>query len=269
MKTLNAKPDFFKPDYGLEHAGISTNKTVYWNYSTPSLYQEALDRKEANVVYGGPLCVSTGKHTGRSPNDRFFVETKDIEGKLFYNKSNKGIKPEYFDKIFAKVKEYVKDKDLFARDAYVGSSEASRLKVRAITECAWTNLFVKNMFIEPKQEELKSFVPEFTLICLPKMKVDPATDGTTSETAILINFEKKIILVIGTEYGGENKKSLFTVMNFLLPQKGIMTMHCSANVGDKQDSAIFFGLSGTGKTTLSADMTRGLIGDDEHGCDDE
>ena len=269
MKTLNAKPDFFKPDYGLEHAGISTNKTVYWNYSTPSLYQEALDRKEANVVYGGPLCVSTGKHTGRSPNDRFFVETKDIEGKLFYNKSNKGIKPEYFDKIFAKVKEYVKDKDLFARDAYVGSSEASRLKVRAITECAWTNLFVKNMFIEPKQEELKSFVPEFTLICLPKMKVDPATDGTTSETAILINFEKKIILVIGTEYGGENKKSLFTVMNFLLPQKGIMTMHCSANVGDKQDSAIFFGLSGTGKTTLSADMTRGLIGDDEHGWDDE
>ena len=259
MKTLNAKPDFFKPDYGLENAGISTGKTVYWNYSTPALYQESLSRGESNVVYGGPLCVSTGKHTGRSPNDRYFVETKDIEGKLFYNKSNKGIKPEYFDKIFAKVKEYVKDKDLFVRDAYVGSSEASRLKVRAITECAWTNLFVKNMFIEPKQEELKAFVPEFTLICLPKMKVDPATDGTVSETAILINFEKKMILVIGSEYGGENKKALFTVMNFLLPQKGIMTMHCSANVGDKQDSAIFFGLSGTGKTTLSADITRAQI----------
>ncbi len=269
MKTLNAKPDFFKPTYGLDKAGIKTTKTVYWNLSTPALYQEALKRNEANVVYGGPLCVSTGKHTGRSPNDRYFVETKDIDGKLFYNKSNKGIKEKYFNQIFAKVQKYVANKDLFVRDAYVGSSEASRLKVRAITECAWTNMFVKNMFIEPKQEELKKFVPQFTLICLPKMKVNPKTDGTVSETAILINIKKKLILVIGTEYGGENKKALFTVMNFLLPQKGIMTMHCSANVGKKNDSAIFFGLSGTGKTTLSADITRGLIGDDEHGWDDD
>ena len=269
MKTLNAKPDFFKPDYGLNKAGLKTTKTVYWNLSTPALYQEALKRNEANVVYGGPLCVSTGKHTGRSPNDRYFVETKDIDGKLFYNKNNKGIKEKYFNQIFAKVQKYVANKDLFVRDAYVGSSEASRLKVRAITECAWTNMFVKNMFIEPAQAELKKFVPEFTLICLPKMKVNPKTDGTVSETAILINIKKKIILVIGTEYGGENKKALFTVMNFLLPQKGIMTMHCSANVGKKNDSAIFFGLSGTGKTTLSADITRGLIGDDEHGWDDD
>ena len=207
MKTIKATPDFFKPDFGLEHANISTTKNVYWNYSTPALYEEALAREEGNVVYGGPLCVSTGKHTGRSPNDRYFVETPEIEGKLFYCKSNKGIKAEYFDKIFAKVQKYVADKDLFVRDAYVGSSEASRLKVRAITECAWSNLFVKNMFIEPKQEELKSFVPEFTLICLPKMHVDPATDGTVSETAILINFAKKLVLVIGSEYGGENKKA--------------------------------------------------------------
>ncbi|MBQ3667562.1 MAG: phosphoenolpyruvate carboxykinase (ATP) [Elusimicrobiaceae bacterium] len=269
MKTLNAKPDFFKPTYGLDKAGIKTTKTVYWNLSTPALYQEALKRNEANVVYGGPLCVSTGKHTGRSPNDRYFVETKDIEGKLFYNKSNKGIKEKYFNQIFAKVQKYVANKDLFVRDAYVGSSENSRLKVRAITECAWTNMFVKNMFIEPDQKDLKKFVPQFTLICLPKMKVNPKTDGTVSETAILINFKKKMILVIGSEYGGENKKALFTVMNFLLPQKGIMTMHCSANVGKKNDSAIFFGLSGTGKTTLSADITRGLIGDDEHGWDDQ
>ena len=269
MKKVNATPDFFKPDFGLDNVGIHTTKNVYWNYSTPALYEEALKREEGNVVYGGPLCVSTGKHTGRSPNDRYFVETPEIEGKLFYCKSNKGIKAEYFDKIFAKVQKYVSDKDLFVRDAYVGSSEASRLKVRAITECAWTNLFVKNMFIEPAQEELKSFVPQFTLICLPKMHVDPAADGTVSETAILINFAKKVVLVIGSEYGGENKKALFTIMNFLLPQKGIMTMHCSANVGSKNDSAIFFGLSGTGKTTLSADITRGLIGDDEHGWDDE
>lgn len=269
MKTLNATPDYFKPTYGLDKAGLKTTKTVYWNLSTPALYQEALKRNEANVVYGGPLCVSTGKHTGRSPNDRYFVETKDIDGKLFYNKSNKGIKEKYFNQIFAKVQKYVANKDLFVRDAYVGSSVASRLKVRAITECAWTNMFVKNMFIEPAQAELKKFVPQFTLICLPKMKVNPKTDGTVSETAILINIKKKIILVIGTEYGGENKKALFTVMNFLLPQKGIMTMHCSANVGKKNDSAIFFGLSGTGKTTLSADITRGLIGDDEHGWDDD
>lgn len=269
MKTLNAKPDYFKPTYGLDKAGLKTTKTVYWNLSTPALYQEALKRNEANVVYGGPLCVSTGKHTGRSPNDRYFVETKDIDGKLFYNKSNKGIKEKYFNQIFAKVQKYVANKDLFVRDAYVGSSEASRVKVRAITECAWTNIFVKNMFIEPAQAELKKFVPQFTLICLPKMKVNPKTDGTVSETAILINFKKKMILVIGTEYGGENKKALFTVMNFLLPQKGIMTMHCSANVGKKNDSAIFFGLSGTGKTTLSADITRGLIGDDEHGWDED
>ena len=269
MKTLNAKPDFFKPTYGLDKAGIKTSKTVYWNLSTPALYQEALKRNEANVVYGGPLCVSTGKHTGRSPNDRYFVETKDIDGKLFYNKSNKGIKEKYFNQIFAKVQKYVANKDLFVRDAYVGSSEASRLKVRAITECAWTNMFVKNMFSEPEQKDLKKFVPQFTLICLPKMKVNPKTDGTVSETAILINIKKKLILVIGTEYGGENKKALFTVMNFLLPQKGIMTMHCSANVGKKNDSAIFFGLSGTGKTTLSADITRGLIGDDEHGWDED
>ncbi len=269
MKTLNAKPDFFKPTYGLDKAGIKTTKTVYWNLSTPALYQEALKRNEANIVYGGPLCVSTGKHTGRSPNDRYFVETKDIDGKLFYNKSNKGIKEKYFNQIFAKVQKYVANKDLFVRDAYVGSSEASRVKVRAITECAWTNIFVKNMFIEPAQAELKKFVPQFTLICVPKMKVNPKTDGTVSETAILINFKKKMILVIGSEYGGENKKALFTVMNFLLPQKGIMTMHCSANVGKKNDSAIFFGLSGTGKTTLSADITRGLIGDDEHGWDDD
>lgn len=267
MNQKKATPDYFKPDFGLENAGLKTSKTVYWNYSTPSLYEQSVERNESDIVYGGPLCVNTGKHTGRSPNDRYFVQTKDIEGKLWYSKSNKGIAPEYFDNIFAKVQQYVQDKELFVRDAYVGSSEASRLKVRAVTEFAWTNLFVKNMFIEPKQEELKSFVPEFTLVCLPKLKVDPAADGTVSETAILINFEKKMILVLGSEYGGENKKALFTVMNFLLPQKGIMTMHCSANVGAKQDSAIFFGLSGTGKTTLSADVSRGLIGDDEHGWD--
>lgn len=269
MNTKNAKPDFYKPDYGLEKAGIKTNKTVYWNYATPSLYREAVERKEANIVAGGPLNVSTGKHTGRSPNDRFFVETEDVKGTLWFSKGNVGISVDSYNRLFAKVQKYVEDKELFVRDAYVGSSETSRLKVRAVTEYAWTNLFVKNMFIEPAAEELKSFVPDFTLICVPGLKADPATDGTNSETAILINFEQKTVLVIGTEYGGENKKSIFTIMNYLLPQKGIMTMHCSANVGDKNDSAIFFGLSGTGKTTLSADVSRGLIGDDEHGWDAE
>lgn len=269
MNMKKAKPDFLKSSYGLEHAGIKTDKTVYWNYSTPSLYEEALARKEANVVAGGPLCVSTGKHTGRSPNDRFFVKTPDVEGKLWFSKGNVGIEPKCWDILYAKAQKYAADKELFVRDAYVGSSQNSRLKVRAVTEFAWTNLFVKNMFIEPAAEELKTFVPDFTILCLPGLKADPATDGTKSETAVITNFEKKMVLVCGTEYGGENKKSIFTIMNYLLPQRGIMTMHCSANVGSKGDSAIFFGLSGTGKTTLSADITRGLIGDDEHGWDDD
>ncbi|ACC98303.1 Phosphoenolpyruvate carboxykinase (ATP) [Elusimicrobium minutum Pei191] len=262
------KPDLFKPDFGLESLGIKTNKTVYWNLSTPALYEEALKREEGNIVAGGPICVETGKHTGRSPEDRFFVETNDVKDNIWWSKGNKAISEENFEKLYAKALKYAEDKELFVRDAYVGADEQSRMNIRLISTMAWQNLFVKNMFIEPAKEELKGFKPQFTVFCLPKMQANPADDGTRSETAVLVNFKKKIVLIAGTEYAGENKKCIFTAMNYFLPLKGILTMHCSANVGKDGDSALFFGLSGTGKTTLSADITRGLIGDDEHGWDD-
>ncbi|WP_428898102.1 phosphoenolpyruvate carboxykinase (ATP) [Parelusimicrobium proximum] len=263
------KSDAFKPDFGLDYLGLKTNKTIYWNLSSPALYEESLKREEGNITYGGPLCVNTGKHTGRSPNDRFFVETDDVKDTIWWSAGNKGISEENFEKLYAKALKYAEDKDLFVRDAYVGANEASRMPIRLISTMAWQNLFTKNMFIEPKAEELKGMKPEFTVFCLPKMQADPATDGTASGTAILVNIKKKVVLIVGTEYAGENKKCIFTVMNYLLPLKGIMTMHCSANIGPKGDSAVFFGLSGTGKTTLSADPSRELIGDDEHGWDND
>ncbi|WP_424244460.1 phosphoenolpyruvate carboxykinase (ATP) [Elusimicrobium posterum] len=263
------KPDAFKPDFGLDNLGIKTNKTIFWNLSSPALYEESLDRKEAHIVAGGPLCVETGKHTGRSPEDRFFVETEDVKETIWWSKGNKGVSEASFDKLFAQALKWVEDKDLFVRDAYVGADDQSRMKIRTISTFAWQNLFTKNMFIEPALEELKAFVPEFTVFCCPTMKADPKEiEGLRSETAVLVNFKKKMVLIVGTEYGGENKKCIFTAMNYYLPLKKILTMHCSANVGKDGDTALFFGLSGTGKTTLSADPNRGLIGDDEHGWDD-
>lgn len=267
MKKIN--PTAYQSKYGLDNLGIKTNKTVFWNLPVEELYEKALEKKEGNITYGGPLCVETGKLTGRAPNDRFFVETEDVKNTLWWHKGNKGISEAHFDSLFNKALKYMEDIDLFVRDAYVGSAEASRMAIRVINERAWHNIFAKNMFIEPKAEERDSFVPEFTVIFLPGLKADPATDGTASETAILINFKKKVVLIAGSAYAGESKKSVFTVMNYLLPLKGIMTMHCSANVGSDGDSALFFGLSGTGKTTLSADPKRGLIGDDEHGWDND
>lgn len=267
MKNIN--PTAYQSKYNLDHVGIKTDKIVYWNLTTEELYEESLKRKEGNITFGGALTVDTGKHTGRSPNDRFFVQTDDVKDTLWWHKGNQGISEAHFDNLFAKAVKYAADKDLFVRDAYVGSAEASRMPIRVINEYAWHNLFAKNMFIEPSVDVLTSITPEFTVIYLPGLKADPATDGTLSETGILINFKKRIVLIVGTEYAGESKKSVFTVMNYILPLKGIMTMHCSANVGVNNDAALFFGLSGTGKTTLSADPHRGLIGDDEHGWDND
>jgi phosphoenolpyruvate carboxykinase (ATP) len=266
MKTIN--PAAYQSSYNLEDiSGIKTGKTVYWNLTSEELYEEALRRAEGNITKGGAFTVETGKHTGRSPNDRFFVETPDVKENIWWHKGNKGISEADFDKLFAKAVKYAADKDLFVRDAYVGADKQSSMAVRIVNEYAWHNLFVKNMFIEPSREELKTIKPEFSVIYLPGLKADPASDGTASETAILVNFKKRVVLIAGTAYAGESKKCIFTVMNYLLPLKGIMTMHCSANVGQNGDSALFFGLSGTGKTTLSADPKRGLIGDDEHGWD--
>ena len=267
MKKINANA--YASKYGLDNIGIKTNKTVYWNLTTEELYEMALAKGEGNITCGGAFCTETGKLTGRAPNDRFFVKTPEVADKIWWNKGNKPIDEKYFDILFEKAKKYVENIDLFVRDAYVGSAEASRMPIRVITEYAWHNIFARNMFIQPKPEERQNIIPQFTVVFLPNLKADPATDGTESETAILINFSKKIVLIAGTAYAGESKKAIFTVMNYMLPQRGIMTMNCSANVGKNNDSALFFGLSGTGKTTLSADENRGLIGDDEHGWDDD
>ncbi|MDR0953651.1 MAG: phosphoenolpyruvate carboxykinase (ATP), partial [Elusimicrobiota bacterium] len=262
-------PTAYQSKYGLEETlGLKNNKTVYWNLPTESLYEEAVLRGEGSITFGGAFTVDTGTHTGRSPNDRFFVQTEDVKDNIWWHEGNKGISEENFDKVLAKALKYAQGVDLFVRDAYVGADKKSALAVRVINEYAWHNHFAKNMFIEPSLDEITNIKPQFTILYLPNFQADPAVDGTASKTAILINFKKKIVVIAGTAYAGESKKCVFTVMNYLLPLKGIMTMHCSANVGPKQDSALFFGLSGTGKTTLSADPNRGLIGDDEHGWDD-
>lgn len=258
-----------KSDYGIEKQGFTGTGKLYWNLSTPALYEEAIFRGEATIAENGPLLALTGKHTGRSPKDRVFVKEPSSETKIWWGGGNLSTEEAVFDRLLARAKAYMQKKDLFVRDAYVGADSASRLKVRVINELAWQNLFAKTLFIEPPQTEFKGLVPEFTVIALPKLHADPKADGTRSETVVAIHFAKKMVIIMGSGYAGEIKKSIFTVMNYLLPLKGILSMHCSANIGKDKDSALFFGLSGTGKTSLSADPGRGLIGDDEHGWNDQ
>lgn len=250
----------------LEYIGLKNLSKIHWNYPVAKLYETAIQRNEGNVVKGGAFVVDTGKYTGRSPNDRFIVKDDTTADKVFWSKTNVAISPEKFDVIFEKVKEYLVGKEVFVLDSFVGADEQHQLNVRVITELAWQSIFAGNMFnrIEDKSK-LENFVPGFTVIAASKMQTLSQEYGLNSSTFILINFTKKIILIGGTEYGGEIKKSIFTVMNFLMPQQNVMGMHCSANLGTGGDSALLFGLSGTGKTTLSADPHRALIGDDEHG----
>ncbi|HUT86278.1 MAG TPA: phosphoenolpyruvate carboxykinase (ATP) [Elusimicrobiales bacterium] len=251
----------------IDALGIKTSKKVFWNQSTPKLYEHSLIRNEGHLVEGGPIVVYTGKTTGRSPNCRFFVEESSSKDKIWWSDANKPVSEKTFDSLYKKALEHMEDKDLFVRDCYVGSDKKTQLPLRVVTEYAWINLFAKYIFIEPETSELENFKPKFNVIYLPKLKADPKLHGTGSETAIFIHFGKNLILIASSEYGGEMKKAMFTAMNYLLPLKNILTMHCSANIGKKNDTALFFGLSGTGKTTLSADPERGLIGDDEHGWD--
>ncbi|MCX5783898.1 MAG: phosphoenolpyruvate carboxykinase (ATP) [Elusimicrobia bacterium] len=244
--------------------GIAGTGAVYWNLSTPACVEESLFRGEGKLVAGGPLAVLTGKHTGRSAKDKFLVREPSSESKIWWG-PNVATDEAKFNNLLSKMQAHLKGKDIFVRDAFAGADEHSRLRIRIINELAWQNLFAKNMFIEPTDAELKNHVPDFTVMALPSFKADPKTDGTNSDTFIIINFAKKMVLIGGTAYAGEIKKSIFTVMNYILPLKNILTMHCSANMGAKGDTALFFGLSGTGKTTLSADPSRQLIGDDEHG----
>jgi phosphoenolpyruvate carboxykinase (ATP) len=256
--------------YSLKHLGLDNLGQVYWDLPTSALYEEAIRRYEANLSHLGPLVVRTGQYTGRLPKDKFFVREPSSESKICWGKINRPLDADKFDGLKHRLCAYLQGKDIFIQNCYAGADEHYRVPVRIISERATAALFARTMFIrELDAEKLAQHVPEFTVLHAPSFHADPAIDGTHSEAFVLVHFGKKMILIGGTAYAGEIKKSIFTVMNYLLPQKGVMAMHCSANYGsDEQDVAIFFGLSGTGKTTLSADPDRTLIGDDEHGWSD-
>lgn len=265
MSNLGGRP---RSHYGLENHGLAQVKNAYWNLPVSRLIEESIARGEGKLSVHGPLVVETGKHTGRSANDRFVVKEPSTEGQIWWGNVNVPYTEEQFDAVHKRMCAYLEDKDVFVRDCFVGADPQYRLPVRIINEYAWHNMFAYNMFLEADEEQLARHVPEFTVINVPSFRANPAVDGTNSETCILVNFAKKLVLVGGTSYAGETKKSIFSVMNFLLPQQGVFPMHSSANIGPKGNTTVFFGLSGTGKTTLSADASRTLIGDDEHGWSD-
>ena len=250
--------------HGLGRHGFRNLKSVNWNLGAAALYEEAVRRGEGHVAKNGPLVVRTGIHTGRSAGDKFVVRDDSTESQVWWD-NNKAMSPAQFDALYADMMAHAEERELFAKDLFGGADLTHRISVRVVTEYAWHSLFVHQLLIRPTAQELKGFDPEFTIIDLPSFNADPARHGCVSQTVIAVNFAKKVILIGGTSYAGEMKKSVFTIMNYLLPSKRVMSMHCSANVGANGESAIFFGLSGTGKTTLSADASRTLIGDDEHG----
>ena len=244
--------------------GINPSK-VHRNLSVEEMTNTAIQRKEGVVNSTGSLSVNTGKYTGRSPDDRFIVYDDKTHETIDWGKINHQFPPGKFEKIFEKMKDFVNNKELFVFDGFVGADPDNRLSIRVINDRVWQSLFARNLFIRPTNEELQNHEPEFTIMCINDFEAIPEEDGTGSNIFILIDLTRKIVLIGGTQYAGEMKKSMFGVMNFLLPDKGIFPMHCSANIGKDGDTALFFGLSGTGKTTLSADPNRELIGDDEHG----
>ena len=252
-----------------EQHGIKNPGGIYYNLPIPALYEEVIRREEGLIGEGGTLVAYTGVHTGRSPADRFIVKEPGTENDILWGTVNKAISPEHFDSLHKKILDYYEGKDLFVRDLSVCAHPDYCINVRVINEYAWHNVFVNNLFIRPDPQDLPHKSVGFTVLCAPGVKADPETDGTCSETFIILNFEKRMAIIGGTQYAGEMKKSVFTALNFLLPEKGVFPMHCSANVGKDGDVALFFGLSGTGKTTLSADPDRALIGDDEHGWFDK
>lgn len=257
------------PAQTLEKIGITGLGCVYYNLIEPGLVEQAIRRDEGTLGKGGALLVTTGTHTGRSPQDRYVVRTQSVEDSIWWE-NNQPMEVSAFDALHADMLEHMKGRDYFVQDLFGGADPAHRLDVRVITELAWHGLFIRHLLRRPARHELDSFAAEFTIINCPSFTADPAKHGCRSGTVIAINFDKKMILIGGTAYAGENKKSVFSILNYLLPAKGVMPMHCSANhaPGDPSDAAVFFGLSGTGKTTLSADPSRVLIGDDEHGWSD-
>jgi phosphoenolpyruvate carboxykinase (ATP) len=261
-----------KADYNLSNHGVANLRLAYWNLTTEALYEEAVFRGEGAIVAGGPFVANTGKHTARSANDKFVVRETDSEGSVWWGVYNRPFEPGKFGELYARLLGFLQGRDVFVQDVYAGADENYRLPVRVVSELAWHSHFARNMFILPGSlEDYKRFVPEFTIMSIPSFKAAPSVDNTNSETFICLSFEKKLAIIGNSAYAGEIKKSVFTILNYLLPLEGVLSMHCSANVSpdDANDVALFFGLSGTGKTTLSADPTRRLIGDDEHGWSDE
>lgn len=244
------------------------SQQVHMNLPVAELVEHAVTRGEAILTKEGALRATTGSFTGRSPKDKYIVNEPTITDKIDWGTVNQAMAPEQFAHILKRLQSYLKEKELFIFDGFAGADSTYRLPIRVINEYAWHNLFVRQLFIRPEKEELANHQPEFTVVCVPHFEIDPEQDGTRSNTLIAISFEHKMVIIAGTEYAGEMKKSIFSVMNHLLPEYGVMPMHCSANVGEDGDVALFFGLSGTGKTTLSADPERRLIGDDEHGWSD-
>ena len=250
----------------LQRDGIAAGR-VYWNLSAAGLYEEAVRRQEAMIAVEGPLACRTGQYTGRSPNDKFVVRESPSDAQIAWGKVNRPMTPEQFATLHADLLRSLTGKDLFVLDAFAGADPKYRLPIRVINELAWQNLFARNLFIVGPGGNT-AHKPEFTIIDSPSFKANPTRHGTNSETVIALSFERKLVLIGGTSYAGEMKKSIFSVLNYLLPTQGVMSMHCSANIGASGDVALFFGLSGTGKTTLSSDPDRLLIGDDEHGWSD-
>lgn len=254
---------------GLDAAEIRYPSKVVWNATTSELYEYIIRRNEGTLSHFGTVVTNTGERTGRSANDKFIVREPSSEDKIWWGSVNKEISEEKFNQLYEKVKAYTQHREIFVQDCWAGADERYKLAVRIITEEARHSMFARNMFIRLTPEQLQEHRPEFTVIQMPHLHADSVADGTNSSAFVVIHFGRKLVLIGGTQYAGEIKKSIFSVMNYLLPQKSIMSMHCSANYKDTKDnSAIFFGLSGTGKTTLSADSSRTLIGDDEHGWSD-
>jgi phosphoenolpyruvate carboxykinase (ATP) len=258
-----------RSDVGLDSLGITQASNVYWNLSTPELYEEIARRGEGNFSAHGALIVDTGEHTGRAAKDKAIVRDENSADRVFWGEVNKEFSTERFNALRDRMMAHTAGRDLFVQDTFAGADPRYRLPIRVVTELAWHSLFARTMFINPEAGSTEKQTPEFTIVNIPSFKADPERDGTRSETFILMDFTQRLVLIGGTSYAGETKKSVFTILNYLLPQRGVMSMHCSANVGDAGDVAIFFGLSGTGKTTLSADPERRLIGDDEHGWSDD
>lgn len=260
----------YKSDYGLLNQGLANMNTVYWNLPAEALVEEIIFRREGMISQQGPVVVTTGKHTARAAQDKLIVREPSTEQHVWWGEYNRPLAADKFDELFGRLQGYLQGRDLFVQDCYAGADPNYRLPIRIVTELAWHSLFVRNMFVKPStREEYRQHVPEFTVICAPSFQASESIDGTRSPTVIALSFEQQMCIIGNSAYAGEIKKAIFTVMNYLLPLEGVMTMHCSANEGPNGDTALFFGLSGTGKTTLSADPTRGLIGDDEHGWNDE